>query len=98
MSNRTEALEALEVVYPSVLDTMPDEFDSHQFFLALAHQYQQLYVQALATFADTEHPFMNVHREIAQRLSHSGLVKRAGERNSEDIFKQSNSASVWRKV
>jgi cellobiose-specific phosphotransferase system component IIA len=98
MSNRTEALEALEVVYPSVLDTLPDEFDSHQFFLALAHQYQQLYVQALATFADTEHPFMNVHGQIARRLSDSGLVHDTQKDVvSEDIFRQKNEARLWRK-
>ena len=98
MFERTDALQALESIFPSVIETIPDEFDSHDFFITLAHQHQQLYVQALATFADTEYPFMNVHREIAQRLSNSGLVKKAGERNSKDIFLQTNSATVWRKV
>lgn len=98
MSERTDALEALEAIYPSVLATMPDEFDSHQFFLALAHQHQRLYVQALATFADMDYPFMVVHGEIARRLLHSGLVKKIGERNSEDIFRQVNGATFWQKV
>jgi cellobiose-specific phosphotransferase system component IIA len=98
MSGRTEALEALETVYSSVLETMPDEFDSHQLILALAHQHQRLYVQALVTFAEMDYPFMAVHGEIAQRLSHTNLVKKIGERNSEDIFRQVNSASLWRKV
>lgn len=78
---------------------MKNDFDSHKFILSLAHQYQQLYVQALATFADTEHPFMNVHREIAQRLAASGLVHNTGrEVSSEDIFRQKNSATLWQKV
>ncbi|MCP5094434.1 MAG: hypothetical protein GY943_02650 [Chloroflexi bacterium] len=98
MTDRTDALEALTAVYPSVIEKMPDEFDSHDFFLALAHQHQRLYVQALATFADTEYPFMSVHGEIAKRLSRSGLVMQNGTRNSQDIFKQVNSAAIWNKV
>lgn len=98
MSERTEALEALETFYASVLETMPNEFDSHVFILKLAHQHQRLYVKALATFADTDRPFQIVHGEIASRLLHSGLVKKFGEQNSEDIFRQVNSASLWRKV
>ena len=77
--------------------TMPDEFDSHQFILELAHQHQRLYVQALVTFADMDHPFMVVHGEIARRLSHTSLVKKIGERDSEDIFRQVNSAVLWKK-
>ncbi len=98
MSDRTDALEALVAVYPSVLDTLKDGFDSHDFFLTLAHQHQRLYVQALVTFADMDYPFMAVHGEIAKRLSRSGLVKPNGKRNSCDIFKQMNSATVWDKV
>ncbi|MCI0575283.1 MAG: hypothetical protein L0331_03640, partial [Chloroflexi bacterium] len=70
----------------------------HQFFLRLAQQHQQLYAKALAAFADADYPFMVVHREIAQRLSRSGLVRKVGERNSEDIFRQRNSAFIWRKM
>lgn len=98
MSERTEALKALEQVFPSTLATMDPEFDSHEFILALAHRHQQLYVQALAAFADSEYPFMVVHGEIARRLSTSGLALKNGERNSEDIFRQKNSATVWRKL
>lgn len=97
MSDRTDALEALVSVYPSVLGTLPAEFDSHDFFLKLAHQHQKLYVKALVTFADMEYPFMAVHGEIARRLSESGLVKKIGVQNSQDIFKQVNSATVWQK-
>ena len=98
MSDRTEALEALVTVYPSVIRTMPKEFDSHQFILKLAHHHQQLYVKALATFAETGRPFQIVHGEIAKRLLHSELINTIGDRNSEDIFLQVNSAALWRKV
>lgn len=98
MSERTAALEALETVFPSVVETMKNDFDSHDFILNLAHQHQQRYVQALVTFADMEYPFMAVHGEIARRLSESGLVKKVGTRNSQDIFKQVNSATLWQKV
>jgi hypothetical protein len=77
---------------------MDNEFDSHDFFIALAHQHQQLYVQALATFADTEYPFMNVHGQIAKRLAQSGLVHDTKQDVvSEDIFRQKNEARLWQK-
>ena len=100
MSERTDALEVLEELFESVVNSMPnDEFDSHQFILRLAHQHQQRYVQALAAFADAQYPFMVVHGEIAKRLKkRADLVTKIGEHDSEDIFRQKNSASKWLKV
>ncbi len=93
------ALDALEHQYPALLAAMPEEFDSHAFILRLAQANQRLYIEALAAYAASDHPFMNVHREIARRLNRfPELVARAGERPSVDIFGQSNSAVVWRKV
>jgi hypothetical protein len=93
------ALDALESVFADVVDMMPAEFDSHQFILRLAHQYQRLYVEALAAYAATEQPFQIVHSEIARRLlAHEDLVIKVSERSSPDIFGQMNSAAVWRKV
>lgn len=98
MSERTNALEELEAVFSTVIDTMGNKFNSHEFILALAHQHQQLYVRALATFADTEYPFMSLHGQVARRLSQSGLVHDTGKDvRSRDIFRQMNEARLWQK-
>jgi hypothetical protein len=91
--------ESLETVFPQIIQQMPDEFDSHEFILELAHQYQRLYVSALVQYVDNDRPFQTVHGEIARRLlKYPMLVTKIGERNSEDIFRQVNSAAVWRKA
>jgi len=92
--------EALEDVYPQVIEQMKNEFDSHDFILNLAHRYQKLYVQALIEYADKNQPFQSVHKEIAKRLKKfPQLVSNTGQkRNSENIFRVNSRAEIWRKV
>jgi hypothetical protein len=91
--------ESLESVYPKVIDSMPETFDSHQFILKLAQDYQRLYVQALIEHVKSERPFQIAHGQIAIRLHNfPSLVSRIGEHDSEDIFRQVNSAVVWQKL
>ena len=92
-------LDALEEFFPQAVTHMPDEFDSHQFILWLAHHHQRRYVEALAAYADTERPFQIVHGQIAQRLlSYPHLAVKIGDAVSADIFGQQNSAVLWRGV
>jgi hypothetical protein len=91
--------ENLEAVYPKIIASMPEYFDSHQFILRLAQDYQRLYVQALIEYAKSERPFQIAHGQIAIRLHNfPQLVARIGEHNSEDIFSQVNSAVMWQKL
>jgi hypothetical protein len=92
-------LDALEERFPEVVAKMGHYFNSHDFILKLAQMHQQLYVAALAAYADKDYPFQIVHGEIARRLlNHSKLAVKIGEDTSEDIFRQKSSAAVWRKV
>ncbi len=93
-------LDALETVFAEVVAAMgKDEFDSHEFILKLACDHQHLYVNALATYADTDRPFQIVHGEIAKRLlACEGLVTKLGETASEDIFGHVNACAAWRRV
>ena len=89
----------IESVYPKIIDLLPVEFDSHEFILKLAHNYQNLYVEALSTYNDNKSPFMIVHGEIARRLgTRTDLVRKICIQDSEDIFKQINGANVWMKM
>jgi hypothetical protein len=92
-------LEALEKKFPEVVAKMDRYFDSHDFILKLAQMHQRLYVAALAAYVDKDYPFQIVHGEIARRLlNYPKLVVKIGEDSSEDIFRQKNSSTVWRKV
>jgi len=92
-------LEALEEKFSEVAAKMDRYFNSHDFILKLAQMHQRLYVAALAAYLDKEYPFQIVHGEIARRLlSHPELAVKIGEDTSEDIFRQKNSATVWRRA
>ncbi len=95
-----DPFEELEQFYPEIIEMMIREFDSHRFILKLAEKHQVLYIRALDRSIDAhETPFRLAHRQLAQRLHHfPELVKKIGERNSPDIFGNSNSASLWEKV
>jgi hypothetical protein len=92
-------LDALEQVFPEIVDKMNDYFDSHDFILKLAQTHQRLYVAALAGYVAKEYPFQIVHGEIARRLlKHTELVTKVGDHTSKDIFGQTSSATVWCKA
>jgi len=89
----------LEAVYEKVIALMPNKFDSHDFVLKLAHEYQQLYVQVLSNYVEEEKPFQAVQAQIAMRLlKFPQIVTMVGEHISKDIFLQEKTASVWQKV
>ena len=95
-----DALKDLEEVFPKIVRLMPDdEFDSHDFILALARKYQKLYVRALFTSKDENLPFNRTHRAIGKRLKrHKDLVEHIDNQPSENIFGQKSLVAVWRKV
>ncbi len=96
--------DALFAHYSEIIAQMPETFDSHQFILCLAQQYQTLYVEALYSHRHSLHhdspdPFRVVHQRLARHLSAChGLVKRLGDVYSADIFGQSNECAQWRKL
>jgi hypothetical protein len=95
----TNILADLEKIYPTVVELMPDTFDSHDFILRLAQQYQKLYIQALYEHTNRKRPFHGLHMAIAKRLKkHRDLVEHIDNQFSKDIFGQENKVAVWSKV
>lgn len=82
---------------PEVLETMPDEFDSHEFIAAFAYQNQLTYIQALSD-AGWSDQFQKINNAIVRWLGESGLVRQIGTRESENMFKQVRPAAMWKKV
>lgn len=87
----------LEAHYPEIIALMPDQFDSHDFILKLAHRYQALYVQALAQYQNE--PFRAVHAELSRRIHNfkDHLVNHLGPTQSENIFRELSEAAAWEK-
>jgi hypothetical protein len=96
----TAAYEALEEIYPEIVELMAkNEFDSHEFILKIAQKYQKLYIQALYEHRDQNRPFHRVHMAIAKRLkNHTDLVKQIDSKPSPDIFGHENKVAIWQRV
>jgi hypothetical protein len=84
---------------------MDDRFDSHQFIVRLAKDYQKEYTEALYPYRSSKYrgkdaPFKIVHGILAKRLTkHEDLIQRIRpDKDSKDIFGSLDSASRWRKL
>ena len=90
--------------YPELIAEMPEVFNSHQFILHLARQYQALYITALYVYIDLPNsrhptPFKTVHGILAKHLNaYTNLVTHIGDVESEDIFTNENTCAQWQKV
>jgi len=91
--------------FPSMISQMPETFTSHKFILDLAHQHQDLYVEALFSYRHQDYegrpaPFMNVHSMLARHLSeYPELIEKIrDDAPSTDVFGQANTCTEWRKV
>ena len=87
----------LRIYIPGILETMPDEFDSHQFIGAFAYQEESTYIQALLD-AGWNMPIQTINDAIIHWLEQSGFVRQIATRESENMFKQMRSVAVWKKV
>ena len=95
----------LESKFPEIINKLPDTFDSHEFILKLAQQYQTEYVSALYAYKDfvlrtQPAPFYGVHKAIIQKLAaHTELVVLINNnKQSKDIFGNPQTCGEWRKV
>lgn len=91
-------------LYPEIIDDMGDRFDSHEFIIRLATDYQREYVEALYAYRNSKYrskpaPFQVVHGILAKQLStHRDLLERVlPDKDSKDIFGNRDSASRWKK-
>ncbi len=91
-------------LYPKIIREMDDRFDSHEFIIKLAIDYQRDYVEALYSYRKSKYrskfaPFKVVHGILAKRLtSHQDLIDRIlPDKDSMDIFGNKDSASRWNK-
>lgn len=90
---------ALYAAYGMIIQVMPQRFSSHQFILALAHQEQGAYIEALFDYRVNNNPFQVVHGVLSKRLhEHSNEVQYLGEFDSRDIFGNPNHCAFWEKV
>jgi len=96
----TSIFDKLEEIYPSIINMMPDDlFNSHEFMYLLAQEYQELYVQALIEYSQSDQPSLMVIEEITARLKkRSDLVTYIRSEPIENIFEQKHDFEVWKKA
>jgi hypothetical protein len=90
----------LEEIYPKIIDMMPDDlFNTHEFVLKLVQEYQEIYVQALIEYSNSDQPSLMVIEQIVRRLKErNDLVMYVRSVPIENIFEQKRDFEVWKKV
>ncbi|MEO8610942.1 MAG: hypothetical protein ABI690_23800 [Chloroflexota bacterium] len=84
--------------YPEVIGKMDKVFNSHEFIIRLAQDYQSLYICALYEHVKGNHPFKVTHGKLAQSLEDfDNLIEKIDNKPSKNIFGESSMAIVWRK-
>jgi hypothetical protein len=91
--------------YPMIIETMKDQFTSHQFILELARQNQTLYIEALYSYRhhihrDSPAPFLIVHGVLANNLlKYPRLIRQVQKyAPSKNIFGEEDTCSEWVKL
>ena len=82
----------------SVLDEMPDDFDTHAFIERMTRLYPSDYTKELCRFKDHDDPFLVLHPMIGKALAGNDRVKKMGKVDSPNIGGKSTSNEAWRKV
>lgn len=81
-----------------VLESMPPEFDSHQFIERFIRENEREYVELLSVQKDSQAIFRDVHAMIARHLTKIKDVEKAGRVQSENIKGYESENQNWRKL
>lgn len=87
-----------DTIINSVLDEMPDDFDTHAFIERLTRLYPSDYTKELCRYKDYDDPFLVLHPLIGKALASNGRVQKMGKVDSPNIGGRSTSNEAWRKV
>ncbi|NJO16439.1 MAG: hypothetical protein HC877_12055 [Thioploca sp.] len=100
MVDQSTDVDKLESFFAEVIQKMNWQFTSHELLLRLAHDHQQEYVGALASYMENGTPFKELHHELIKRLRKLDgqiITLRHKDYPSRDIFGVVSTATVWRK-
>lgn len=84
-----------------VLESMPQEFDSHQFIERFIRENEREYVEMLYEQKDSPAIFRDVHAMIARYLVENAdalAIKKTGRTQSENIKGYESENQNWRKL
>lgn len=91
----------LSQIQQKVLAVLPPNFDSHDFILKFAHNFQLEYIELLDEYKKFNNPFQECHKQIGKWLSINNLllnIKSKGQVSSKNIFGETNSVEKWEKI
>jgi len=98
--NKTLNLNLVKI-QQNVLVILPLEFNSHDFILKFAHNFQLEYIELLNEYKNSNNPFHECHKQIGKWLSINKLllnIKSKGRVSSVNIFGETNSVEEWEKI
>lgn len=89
----------LQAEIGTVIDSMPNEFNTHEFIQCFAQTHQHAYIKALNDYIDQTRPFNALHQQIGKMLKQnfSEQLAHISDKNSPDIFGNNGQCAVWQK-
>lgn len=84
-----------------VLAILPPEFNSHDFILKFAHNFQLEYIELLNECKNFKNPFHECHKQIGKWLSKNEAllkIESKGKVSSVNIFGETNNVEEWKQT
>jgi hypothetical protein len=92
-------MESLFGAIPSIVNSLPNSFTSHELILALAQKNQHAYIEALHEHLNADRPFQTLHSKIGKHLRQAThIVRYVSQEKDANIFGIDSDNALWEKV
>ncbi len=86
-------------LFESIIDVMPEEFDSHDFIFEMMRHYPRQYTNALYECRRSKDPIHTLHAMIGRKLlSFQGRIRKINRKTSRNPRGLPSSNQYWRKI
>jgi len=88
-----------DTVFESILDSMEDEFESHDFIFAMMRRFPREYTQSLYECRRAKDPIQTLHAKIGRKLSDmKGRIVKMRKKSSRNVRGLTSSNQFWKKL
>jgi hypothetical protein len=86
-------------VFESIIDVMPENFDSHDFIFEMMRHYPREYTNALYQYRRSKDPINTLHSMIGRKLlSFETKIKKSKKKTSKNPRGLPSTNQYWRKI
>ena len=86
-------------VFETILDRMPDEFESHDFIFEMMRHFPREYTTSLFECRRAKDPIQTLHAKIGRKLSEmKGRIAKTRKKTSRNVRGLPSTNQFWRKL